>query len=329
MARKKAHLKKKLKQKSSPKSKTTKKQKNKPVYSNKLVQFYHDKYKVLLIIPIVLLLLSLANITYMNIQTDDYFIKGISLSGGVTVTALEQNIDIVTLENNLRSSFSEYEVNVREIRSGGVSSGAIIESNILPDNQNVSDAFIQEITTQTGIPRDALGVESIGASLGESFFRQAALALVVAFIFMAFVVYLYFKTLIPSLAVVLAAFSNIALTVGILNITGTSIGTSGIAALLMLIGYSVDTDILLTTRMLKERDGTSFDRLMGAFKTGITMSATTFVAVLVTYLLAQSDVLREILLIVLIGLLVDQINTWLQNASIIRYYLERKGVDYE
>lgn len=332
MAKKKAILKKKAKKISKTKIAKPKKahaNTNQTSHDNKIVQTYYKEYKKLLIIPAILLILSLLNLGMLNAQTGDYFIKGITLSGGVTVTALQENLDETQIREFLRSEFPEYQINTRNIQSGGTSAGLIIESNIVPEDQNISDAFIESISQQTAVPKNDLSVESIGASLGDAFFRQASLAVLVAFIFMAVVVYAYFSSIVPSVAVVLAAFSNIITTIAILNLMQISIGTAGIAALLMLIGYSVDTDILLTTRMLKEREGTSFERLIGAFKTGMTMSVTTFLAISVTYLLAQSEVLREILLIVMIGLAVDQINTWLQNAGIIRYYLEKKGVDHE
>ena len=55
----------------------------------------------------------------------------------------------------------------------------------------------------------------------------------------------------PTLAVILAAFSDMVVTLSIFNLTGMQLGKGGIAAFLMLIGYSVDTDILLSTMVLK------------------------------------------------------------------------------
>ena len=92
----------------------------------------------------------------------------------------------------------------------------------------------------------------------------------------------------------------------------------------MLIGYSVDTDILLSTRVLKRTEGTVFERILGAMRTGLIMSGTTITAFIVVLLFTQSEVLKQIMLILLIGLLVDLINTWLQNAGIIRWYAEKK-----
>ena len=125
---------------------------------------------------------------------------------------------------------------------------------------------------------------------------------------------------------ILAAASDIVVTLAIFNLTGIKLSTAGIAAFLMLIGYSVDTDILLSTRVLKRvGDGPVMERIYGAMKTGLTMSATTLTAILVAMIFAQSEVIKQIMIILFIGLLVDLVMTWLQNTGILRLYLERKG----
>jgi preprotein translocase subunit SecF len=98
------------------------------------------------------------------------------------------------------------------------------------------------------------------------------------------------------------------------------------AALLMLIGYSVDSDILLTMRVLK-RQGKLEDKLAGAFHTGIIMTSTTLAAVLsiwVVSALGQIEILRDMAAVLLIGLLLDIMNTWITNASILKWYVEGK-----
>ena len=65
----------------------------------------------------------------------------------------------------------------------------------------------------------------------------------------------------------------------------------------MLIGYSVDSDILLTTRVLK-RQGKLNDELNGAFRTGIIMTSTTIAAVTVLPIVSwagQVEVIEEYL----------------------------------
>ena len=93
----------------------------------------------------------------------------------------------------------------------------------------------------------------------------------------------------------------------------------------MLIGYSVDTNILLSTRVLKRKEGTEMERFYGAFKTGIMMSSTTLIALTVALIFTQSEIIKQIMIILIIGLLIDLINTWIQNVGILRLYLERKA----
>ncbi len=164
----------------------------------------------------------------------------------------------------------------------------------------------------------------MGSALGESFFQQTILAIIIAFILMAFVVFVAFRTLIPGFAVILSAFTDMVMTIAVLDILGVKIETAGIAALLMLIGYSVDTDILLTTRVIKRQEGTVLDRCLGAMRTGLTMTLTSFAAIFVGYFFTQSETLKQIMLILLIGLVVDIPSTWIQNVGILRWYMKRK-----
>ena len=165
--------------------------------------------------------------------------------------------------------------------------------------------------------------------MGASFFKDLIIALLIAFVFMAIVVFLYFRNLVPAGAVILAAASDILITLAIVNLIGMKLSAAGIAAFLMLIGYSVDTDILLSTRVLKRREGTEMERIYGAFKTGMTMTITTLIAITVALVITQSEVIRQIMTILLIGLIVDIINTWIQNVGILRLYLERKAKKLE
>jgi len=141
---------------------------------------------------------------------------------------------------------------------------------------------------------------------------------------MGLVVLIYFRSIVPSIAIILAAFSDMVVALAVVNLLGIKLGTAGIAAFLMLMGYSVDTDILLTVRVLKRKEGTVMDRVISSIKTGMTQTVTAIIAVLVAMLVTQSDVIRQIMIILLIGLLADIIYTWIQNVGLLRLHLERK-----
>ena len=149
-------------------------------------------------------------------------------------------------------------------------------------------------------------------------------AVLFAFLFMALVVFITFRLFVPSFAIVLCAFSDIVTTLAIVDLIGLRIGTSGIAAFLMLIGYSIDTDILLTTRVLKRKEGMVIERFKGAFKTGLTLSVATIVALFFAFIFTNSIVLKQIFLIIVIGLICDIFYTWIQNGCMLYWYAMKK-----
>lgn len=79
---------------------------------------------------------------------------------------------------------------------------------------------------------------------------------------MAIVVFIVFRQVVVSLLVVLCALADILTAAASMNLTGVQLSLGTVAALLMLIGYSVDTDILLTMRVLK-RKGTVDEKIKG------------------------------------------------------------------
>ena len=167
--------------------------------------------------------------------------------------------------------------------------------------------------------------------MSESFYKQLLVAISVAFFLMAIVVFIIFRTIAPSAAVIFSAFADILMTLATVNIIGFKISSAGIVAFLMLIGYSVDTDILLTSRVLKRSEGTLNERIYSAFKTGMTMTLTAVFSILAALLVVKSfsPVLTQIFTILLIGLCFDILNTWVTNVSLLKWYVERKNIGGE
>ena len=285
---------------------------------NPILEFYDKQYKALMIIPFAILLLSFIMIGIQISETGDFIDKDVSLKGGLTLTILtEEIIDANALETQLNSEFTNGDVRVRAITDLGTQVGLIVDSSDIDKEKLIS-------SLENKVDLTEYSAETIGASLGDSFFKQTMISILVAFIFMALVVFYYFRTLVPSLAVVLAAFSDMIVTIAVMNFMEIKLSTAGIAALLMLIGYSVDTDILLSTRVLKNKEGSVMDRIVGALKTGLTMNATTLASISVALFLTESETIKQIMTILLIGLVIDVINTWIQNVGILKWYLEAK-----
>lgn len=167
----------------------------------------------------------------------------------------------------------------------------------------------------------------IGPALGEAFYESALTVSIIAIALVVLVVFAFFREVIPSVAVISAAFFDIAFALAAMSLLGISLSLSSIPALLMLIGYSVDTDILLTTRVLKRKESTPALRALDSMKTGLTMTFTTIAALLAMLVLSffgQILVIFEISAVLLAGLCGDIIATWFLNAPVLLWYVEKK-----
>lgn len=287
-----------------------------------LSNWYDKNYKLVLLIPVIIVALSLIYLVGFYIKTGDIMNKDVSLKGGTVIT-ISGDMDTSALESNLPKYFSD--VGFRKLTDVGTGKrlALIIETSAPP-----ADVKNKIIELGINLTEQNSSTEFTGPSLSNSFYKQLMLALLISFILMSCVIFFLFKTFTPSIAVVFAAFSDIVIPLALLDIFGVKISAAGIAAFLMLIGYSVDTDILLTTRALKKKEGLLNNRMYGAFKTGMLMTGTALAAVIPAFFFSSSlpESFKQIFLILALGLLTDIISTWLTNASIIKWYCTRKDI---
>jgi preprotein translocase subunit SecF len=127
----------------------------------------------------------------------------------------------------------------------------------LPEEQNESslDAGRQEIMTalqshydSTISARNIRSVQVVGPTVGKQLERQAGLATLYSMIGM--LVYLWFRfQLIYGVAAVVACFHDTLITVGAFALTGQEISLTVIAAILTLVGYSMNDTIVVFDRI--------------------------------------------------------------------------------
>lgn len=268
----------------------------------------------MVIIPLILLVLAVIYVGFTTATTGLPVAPGIDFSGGTAVTLFTTDSP-----DQITAYFAGYPlIGISE----GINNGKYLKFGPM------DDTTLSSLASQIDARYPDAKVDQIGATFGATLQQQAMIALVFSFVGMAIVIFLAFRTFVPSGAVVLSAFADIVMTAAVMNIIGIPLTLPTTAALLMLIGYSVDSDILLTMRVLK-RQGKLDEKLAGAFRTGIIMTSTTIAAaaaMLVVAYLAQITVFAEISAVLLIGLFFDILNTWLTNAGIIKWYAIKKGI---
>ena len=269
-----------------------------------------ENHRILIAIPIILALLSLVLIGFHGLE------QGVDLKGGsqaelqllssVTPTELQNSLDAKLNTNNIK------------VTSNGNNKVTVeLENNIN------SSTFTNALDGKAKV----ISYNEIGPVLSEEAMGQIYIAMLFAFLFMAITVFIVFREPVPSVAIILAALCDILIALGGMSIFKIPLSIASVGALLMLIGYSVDTDILLTTRLLKRREGTVEERAKNAMYTGLTMSFAAIAAMGILFIVTiiimpEATTLSNISAVLVIGLIGDILSTWLMNLGILKTYID-------
>ena len=263
-------------------------------------------------VPLALLAVALLILGGWYVATGYPVDPGLEFTGG---TELRLDIDgnDADARAQIAEAFDAEPDSVRQVAADG--------SYIVTFRQG--DATTTELETQANSAGFAIrSIDSVSGSFGSDTQLLAIAGVLVAFGGMSLLVFAMFRTFIPSVAVVVSAFSDVMIPLAMMNLIGIELTLGTVAALLMLIGYSVDSDILLNNSILR-RTGDFYESTNRAMRTGVTMTITSIAAMAVMTIGAWAfgiDLLRAIGLILVVGLLADLMNTYLLNVSLLRWY---------
>ena len=269
----------------------------------------YDEYsnRQLAAVPLAVLAVALLIILGAYVLTGTPVDLGIEFTGGT-----ELRFDAGGASDaEVRETFSGVEV--ENLRSVGNERELVVG----PD---VDSERLETLAEDAGY--DILSIESRSANFGADAQQQAIIGLTIAFVGMSVLVALIFRTFVPSLAIVASAFSDIAIPIALMNVLGIDLTLGAVAALLMLIGYSVDSDILLNNHVLR-RHGGFYESSYRAMRTGVSMTLTSISAMTTMAIVAWLfgiELMFDIALILVFGLSADLLNTYMLNMSLLRWY---------
>jgi preprotein translocase subunit SecF len=283
------------------------------------IDYSEQSAKKLLAVPLAILGVALAVLLITYLLTGAPVGLGFEFTGGVNIqTQTDASVTQVEQDFSTISGVPEPE-NVRSI-----SGGALISYQPLTDNQmsNLRDFRDSEYPDAS--------VESVSPSHGTSLLYQSMWAIAFAFVLMTIVIFVFFRTFVPSFGIVLSATSDMLVPIGVMTLLGIDVTLGTIPAILLIIGYSIDSDILLTRNTLSGRRKNFYDNVRTAMNTGVTMTTTSMAAMAVMAVSAHFFsifILRNIGIILFFGLGMDLINTYMMNVAILRWYvLDRRGM---
>jgi preprotein translocase subunit SecF len=278
------------------------------------------------------------NYTQWNLNVTTYQNQLTAQPGNTTVqtllTAAEQaqqkalvaaHASLLTETADLKPFMGSQNLNITNTTSSiaawpNIAKNSYSNASLIYENTVIADLH-------TVLPFSSYSYNEVTPTLGAYFLQQMQWIIIIAFVLVAMAVFFVFRTPVPSFAVVFGAANDILVALGAMAIFGIPLGIASVGGLLMLLGYSIDTDMLSGVRILKRHEGTSSERAFSSFKTGATMTVTaiiTFSILFIVSYIAFIPTYLEISGVVLVGLVVDLITTWLADTPMVLWYKQRR-----
>lgn len=174
---------------------------------------------------------------------------------------------------------------------------------------------------------ESYSLEQVSPTLS-ALFIEKVFGIAVWSILLAFIMIIaIFRTPLPTLIVMSGAVADVIIILGGMGLFGIPLTLASFAAILMIVGLSLDTDMMLTIKTLKHKEGTPRERAYDAFKTGFAMTTTTisaFAILLMLGIVTKISVYYQIGAIGVIGLTGDLIATWCLNGVLALWFMEGK-----
>jgi preprotein translocase subunit SecF len=259
---------------------------NNEIYIMGLFKWYYNNRKKLLVIPIVLFVVGI--FLAQNLKL------GVDLQGGAFITG--KNLDV----EKIKKDFPESKITI-------LSNQIVVE---IPYFEIPSEDYIKNYFKEAHvffITQDlANQIKNITISL-----------LIVSSILIAIVLLFAFKDIKPLIVILISIIFDITMILAGCSILNIPLSLDVIVMILIQVGYSIDTDVVMSNYVIKE--GLKYG-LKKAASIGLTMSATSLIAMIIIaglgYIIGNIIVFR-LGCVLTIGILADLIVTWLLNPNLL------------
>lgn len=305
----------------------------------KMLQFFketHFKFvkmsRIFMYVSIALIIISVVSVVYKNGAL------GIDFSGGTRITydyskrVPEADIAAVLTAAGFQSPKVTYKANMLE--SGENKKIEIVMKKGIEKNISPKDD-IAKLLDSKFVGFDLRGGEevSIGYLIGKQFAKSASFAMFLAILGMIAYISLRFEFS-YGIAAIIAIFHDIIITAGIYILCGGELSLNVVAALLTILGYSVNDTIVVFDRIrenLKLVKNKSYNDIIDLSvnqtlsRTVLTGGATVMVTVVMLLMAGMS--LRDFLIVLLIGIVVGTYSSVFVASPIISIWHKKSAAD--
>ena len=280
---------------------------------------FEQKFKLANITSIILVLLSILMILFKGLNF------GIDFKGG---TLMELRCDSTNIQiSDVRSSFNQLDLGDINVKEFGKKGDFLIKFERKSFDDKISIKTIKEkVSNELQGSVDFRRVENVGPKVSKELLESGLLAISLALAAMLFYIWVRFEWQF-SIGSIIAIFHDVLITIGLFSLLSLEINLSIVAAVLTIVGYSMNDTVVIYDRIrenlikysslkIGEISNKSINETLS--RTIIT-SSTTLLALISIFILG-GEILKGFSLAMIIGVVIGTYSSIFVASPILKYF---------
>jgi preprotein translocase subunit SecF len=192
------------------------------------------------IISLILVILSLILLTFKGLN------YGIDFKGGtlIELRSSDNNINV----SNLRDNLNQMDLGDVSVKKFGNDQDYLIKFENKNDSKNVIEEIRSNLDKSFGNNFDFRRVENVGPKVSAELLKSGVIAISVSLALMLIYIWIRFEWQF-SLGAIIALFHDVIITLGLFSLLSLEINLSIIAAILTIVGYSMNDTVVIFDRV--------------------------------------------------------------------------------
>ena len=276
-----------------------------------------SKFRKANIISIIAFILSVIFITFKGLN------YGIDFKGGTLIELRTEKSTQVSLIRDSLNSMNVGDVNVKKFGKDG---DYLIKVEQKNNNNNLIPEIKKTLTNNLNTEVDFRRVENVGPKVSSELLQSSITAISLALAAMLFYIWVRFEWQF-SVGSIIALFHDVVITLGIFSVLYLEINLSIIAAVLTIVGYSMNDTVVIYDRIrenlfkytkisISDVSNLSINETLS--RTIIT-SATTLLALFSIYILG-GEILRGFSFAMILGVIIGTYSSIFVASPILKYF---------
>jgi len=286
---------------------------------------FNKFYRLFNLISLSLVIISILFLFFKGLNF------GVDFKGGtlIELRANDKNINVTSL----RQSFKKMNLGDFNVKKFGNESDFLIKIEKKNTNGNTIEIIKKELTSSIGNSFNFRRVENVGPKVSAELLKSGVIAIFLSLAAMLFYIWIRFEWQF-SLGAIIALFHDVIITLGIFSLFNLEINLSIVAAILTIVGYSMNDTVVIYDRVRENLRKFSDIKIFELTNISINetlsrtiITSTTTLLALVSIYLFGGEILKGFSLAMILGVIFGTYSSiYIANPILVKLRVSQKTI---